>query len=141
MHWDIGMTEMSKNFIFFFESVAFFMAVFFFIQYCILKRLEYLWYTLYLLFLTFYYLVAIPEFFFHISSTQTDTIKDFNLFKRPVQFVVSVFYTLFVMGYLGLKQRSLPLYNIFKKLLVLYIVLALGCFVFNYFSLPYDIIY
>lgn len=141
MHWDTSMTEMSKNFIFFFESVALFMAVFFFIQYRILKRLEYLWYTLYLLFLTFYYLVAIPEFFFHISSTQTDTIKGFDLFKRPVQFLISVFYTLFVMGYLGLKQRSLPLYNIFKKLLVLYVVLALGCFVFNYFSLPYDIIY
>lgn len=135
------MNSISEYFIFFFESVAFFMAIFFFIQFSILQKPEYLFYAVYLLLLSIYYLLAIPEFFFGISASDKETVAAFNLYKRPVQFVISVFYSLFVMHYLGLKNRSRPLYLIFRFLLILFIILALGCLVGNIFKVNYNIFY
>lgn len=135
------MVKLSENFIFFFESVAFFMAIFFFIQFSILRRKEYLFYAAYLLFLSIYYLLAIPELFFHVSHEDKENIAKFDLFKRPVQFIISVFYSLFVMYFLGLKNRSRPLYRIFSGLLILYLFLALGCFIGNLFKIAYDPVY
>ena len=132
------MNKFSEIFIFFHESVALFMAIFFFIQFSILHKKEYLFYALYLLLLTVYYLLAIPEFFFGISPDDKKAIWGYNLFKRPVQFLISVCYTLFVMYYLGLKKRSRPLYLIFRSLLVLYLLLSLSCFINNFFAIPYD---
>ena len=132
------MNKFSEIFIFFHESVALFMAVFFFIQFSILKKKEYLFYALYLLLLTIYYLLAIPEFFFGIAHNDTKAIEAFNLFKRPVQFIISFFYTLFVMYYLGLKNKSKPLYRIFRWLLVLYMVLSVACFIQNFLGIQYD---
>ena len=132
------MYKFSEIFIFFHESVALFMAIFFFIQFSILHKKEYLFYALYLLLLTVYYLLAIPEFFFGISPDDKKAIWGYNLFKRPVQFLISVCYTLFVMYYLGLKKRSRPLYLIFRSLLVLYLLLSLSCFINNFFAIPYD---
>lgn len=114
------------------------MAIFFFIQYRILKKIEYLWYTLYLLFLVVYYLLAIPEFFFHVAAGDAQSIAGYNLFKRPVQFIISVWYTLFVIAYLRLGERSNPLFRIFKTLLVFYVILAIACLAGNFFGLPYD---
>jgi signal transduction histidine kinase len=135
------MISTSEYFIIFFESVAFFMALFFFIQYSILKKPEYLFYALYLLLLFIYYLLAIPELFFGITFTDEENLATFNLYKRPVQFVISIFYSLFVMHYLRLKDRSRPLHFIFRVLLVLYLVLALGCLVGNIFKVHYDTFY
>jgi signal transduction histidine kinase len=135
------MNNLSEYFIFFFESVAFFMTVFFFIQFSILKKKEYLFYAVYLLLLTVYYLLAIPEFFFGISYNDKISIAEFDLFKRPVQFLISVFYSLFVMYYLGLKNRSRPLYLIFSYLLILYLVFSLGCLAGNFFKIAYDPLY
>ncbi len=135
------MNNISEYFIFFFESVAFFMAIFFFIQYRILKKAEYFFYAVYLLLLSVYYLLAIPEFFFGISQDDQAAIADFNLFKRTVQFLISFFYSLFVIYYLGLKQRSRPLYLIFRYLLLLYILLSLACLAGNFFNLKYDPVY
>lgn len=135
------MNKLSEYFIFFFESVAFFMAIFFFIQFSILRRKEYLFYAFYLLFLSIYYLLAIPEFFFNVPISDKGVIAKFNLFKRPVQFFISVFYSLFVMYYLGLKDRSRPLYRIFRGLLIFYVLLALGCFAGNLFKIAYDPVY
>lgn len=117
------------------------MAVFFFIQYSILRKKEYLFYALYLLLLPLYYLLAIPEFFFSVDYSNREAIAAFDLFKRPVQFLISVFYTLFVMYYLRLKKKTTPLYRIFISLLVLYIVLSLGCLVCNFFGIGYDPVY
>ncbi|HSN62373.1 MAG TPA: hypothetical protein VLR49_15655, partial [Ferruginibacter sp.] len=86
------MNNISEYFIFFFESVALFMAIFFFMQYGILKKAEYFFYAVSLLLLSVYYLLAIPEFFFGISYDDKAAIADFNLFKRPVQFLISFFY-------------------------------------------------
>jgi signal transduction histidine kinase len=135
------MNTLSEYFIFFFESVAFFMAIFFFIQYSILRKKEYLFYASYLLFLSIYYLLAIPEIFFRIPYTDDESIAKFNLLKRPVQFFISVFYSLFVMYYLGLKNKSRPLYSIFRGLLILYMLLAFGCFAGNLFKVAYDPVY
>lgn len=135
------MNSASEYFIFFFESVAFFMAIFFFIQFSILKKREYLFYGVYLFLLSIYYLLAIPEFFFGISLTDKETMASFDLYKRPVQFVISIFYSLFVMHYLHLKKRSGPLYLIFRGLLVLYIILALGCLVCNIGKINYETFY
>ncbi len=117
------------------------MAIFFFIQYSILHKKEYLFYAVYLLLLTVYYLVAIPEFFFDIAPTEKEVIARFDLFKRPVQFLISVFYSLFVMYYLGLQKRSLPLFRIFIFLIVLYLLLSAACLLGNLLSLQYDPIY
>jgi signal transduction histidine kinase len=135
------MNQLSEYFIFFFESVAFFMAIFFFIQFSILKKLEYLWYAIYLLLLSVYYPLAIPELFFGVSLDDKKVIAGYDLFKRPVQFLVSVFYSLFVIHYLTLKKRSRPLYTLFYYLQILYIVLALGCFAGNFFAVAYDPLY
>ncbi|MBC7867317.1 MAG: hypothetical protein H7X88_07270, partial [Gloeobacteraceae cyanobacterium ES-bin-316] len=132
------MNLLSEYFIFFFESVAIFMALFFFIQYSILRKKEYLFYAMYLLLLSVYYLLAIPEFFFDIPYGNRAAIAKFDLFKRPVQFLISLSYTLFVMYYLGLKKRSRPLSRIFNYLLVLYLVLCATCLLGNLFNIPYD---
>ena len=132
------MNQISEYFIYFFESVAFFMALFFFIQFSILRRLEYLCYALYLLLLTVYYLLAIPELFFGIDYNDKTSIAGYDLFKRPVQFLISVFYSLFVTYYLGLKKRSRPLYRLFNFLLILYTVLSAGCLAGNFFGIAYD---
>jgi signal transduction histidine kinase len=117
------------------------MSIFFFIQFSILKRKEYLFYALYLFLLSIYYLLAIPEFFFSIRLDDKKSIEAFNLFKRPVQFFISVSYSLFVMYYLGLKERSRPLFRIFRFLIFLYFVLAAACFLGNIFHWAYDPIY
>ncbi len=135
------MNQLSEYFIYFFESVAFFMSIFFFIQFSILKRKEYFYYALYLFLLSVYYLLAIPEFFFGIPLEDVKSIDAFNLFKRPVQFFISVSYSLFVMYYLGLKERSRPLYRIFRFLLIFYVVLAAACLLGNIFHIPYDPVY
>ena len=114
------------------------MAIFFFIQYSILRKKEYLFYAVYLLLLTIYYLVAIPEFFFNIAVTDTESIKKFDLFKRPVQFLISVFYSLFVMFYLGLQKRSRPLYKTFVFLIALYLLLSSACLLGNLLEIQYD---
>ena len=135
------MALLSEYFIFFFESVVLFMAIFFFIQYSILRKREYLSYAMYLLLMSVYYLVAIPEFFFNIAPADTEAIERFNLFKRPVQFLISVFYSLFVMYYLGLQHRSRPLYKIFIFLIALYLLLSLSCLLGNLLQLSYDPVY
>lgn len=135
------MNRLSEYFIFFFESVALFMAIFFFIQYSILRKKEYLYYGLYLLLITVYYLLAIPEFFFDIALDDKEAIARFDLFKRPVQFFISVFYSLFVVYYLGLKHRSRPLYRIFIFLMIFYALLSLGCLIGNILKLSYDPVY
>ena len=117
------------------------MAIFFFIQYSILRKKEYLFYAVYLLLLTVYYFVAIPEYFFSTDPAKEDVIARFDLFKRPVQFLISVFYSLFVMYYLGLQKRSQPLYRIFIFLIVLYLLLSAACLLGNLLSIQYDPVY
>lgn len=128
-------------FIYFSQSVVLFMSMFFFLQYNILKKKEQLYYGFYLLLLFVYYLLAIPEFFFDVSRKEQDLVHQYDIFKRPVQFLISVSYTLFVMHYLGLKQKSPPLNKIFNWLLRIYLLLALGCLVANYLRLNYDLVY
>jgi signal transduction histidine kinase len=114
------------------------MSVFFFIQYIIVKRKEHLFYAIYLFVLSVYYVLALPDFFFGINAEVTEKTHFFNLFKRPVQFLSSVFYTLFVIHYLGLAGQSRYLNRIFKFLIGLYLVLSALCLVFNFSNIPYD---
>lgn len=127
-------------FIYFSQSVVLFMSLFFFLQYSILKKKEQFYYGLYLLLLFIYYLLAI-EFFFSVSRQNRGLAHEYDMFKRPVQFLISVAYTLFVMHYLGLKQKSPPLNKIFTWMLRIYLLLAVGCLVANYLRLPYDPVY
>ncbi|CAN5756691.1 hypothetical protein BH11BAC4_BH11BAC4_01360 [soil metagenome] len=130
-----------QYFVFFFESVAVFMSAFFFLQYSIIKRKEHLNYAIYLLCLAIYYILAVPEMFFQIVPANTSQVAAFNLFKRPVQFLSSVFYTSFIIYYLGLKTKSTFLYKFFRILIGLYLIVALACFLCNFFKIPYDNIY
>lgn len=130
----------SSIFIYFFESVTVFMGLYFFIQFSILKKKEYLFYSCYLLLLGIYYLCAIPELF-NPWRQHTFSINIFELFKRPVQFSISFFYTLFIIYYLNLSRQSKPLYRIFRFFLGLYIFLATACFTGNIFKVNYDTVY
>ncbi len=116
------------------------MGLYFMIQYSILKKKEYLNYSLYLLLLGVYYVCAIPELFNPYPGQQFST-NIFELFKRPVQFSISFFYTLFIIYYLNLIKQSRPLYRIFRFFLWLYVVLATCCFIGNISGVNYDTIY
>jgi len=135
------MINYTQYFVFFFESVAIFMTVFFFLQYSIIKRKEHLNYAIYLLCLSVYYILAVPEVLFHIDVNNTTEVAAFNLFKRPVQFLSSVFYTTFIIYYLGLKTRSSFLYRFFRILIALYLVVSVCCFLCNLFHIQYDDVY
>ncbi|MBC7535140.1 MAG: hypothetical protein H7258_05550 [Ferruginibacter sp.] len=122
----------------FFESISIFMTLFFFIQYSIIKRREHLYYALYLLAISVYYLLAVPDLFFSRNAGNSNILDDLNFFKRPVQFMSSVFYTLFVIYYLGLKNTSLYLYKFFRFLIGSYFFLALLCLLFNFLNIEYN---
>jgi|GEM_PF-1287193 len=132
------MIRFDKYFILFFESVSVFMFLFFLLQYLIIKRKEYLFYAVYLLCLSAYYLVAIPDFFFGISMKDVAEVTKYDLFKRPLQFFSSVFYTLFIVYYLGLEKLNGFLYKFFNSLVIMYILLAITCFILNYFGIDYN---
>lgn len=133
--------SLDEMFIFFFESVAFFMAGFFLLQFIILKRREYLFYGIYLALLTVYYLLAIPEFFFNADTDNKKIIAQFDLLKRPVQFLVSVFYSLFVMYYLSFQKMKGPLHRTFIILIYVYVALSMSCLLGNLLGFNYDPIY
>jgi signal transduction histidine kinase len=130
----------SSIFIYFFESITVFMGIYFLIQYSILRKKEYLNYAIYLLLLGVYYICAIPELF-NPDPGRKLSINFFELFKRPVQFSISFFYTLFIIYYLNLARQSKPLYRIFKVFLALYIVLSVACFIGNITGTNYDTVY
>lgn len=116
------------------------MGFYFLLQFIVLRKKEYLFYSIYLFLLVIYYICAIPELFLKSAFAPGET-NFCELFKRPVQFMISVFYTLFIMEYLNLKRQSLPLYRIFRFLLVMYTVFALGCFICNLLRVDYNNVY
>lgn len=114
------------------------MSVFFFIQYSIIRKKEHFFYAVYLLSLSVYYVLAIPDLFFPLNARDSDFITALNIFKRPVQFLSSVFYTFFVVYYLGLKNTSKFLFRFFWWLMVCYVLLSSLCLLFNLLKIPYD---
>jgi signal transduction histidine kinase len=124
----------------FFEGISVFMALFFFIQYIILKKKEHLFYGLYLFVVSLYYLLAIPNLFFAINDD--NWLAGFlDMFKRPVQFFTSIFYTYFVIHYLGIQKKSSHLYRFFRGLITIYFILSFACLACNVFKIPYDKIF
>ncbi len=128
----------SQMIVYFFESVSVFMCAFFFLQFIIIRRKDHLFYAFFLMALSLYYLLALPWFFFNISPEDTSAIRSFDMFKRPVQYLSSVFYTFFVMHYLGLQFRSPYLYRIFRILTFIYLASAATCLTLNYLEIHYD---
>lgn len=131
----------TKYFVFFFMSVSIFMFVFFLIQYIIIRKREYLCYSIYLLCLFIYYLVALPDIFFKVPLSDLGRVAPYDLFKRPFQFLSSVFYTAFILYYLGLEKIDGYLFKFFKTLICVYIFLAILCFGLNYERINYDMSY
>ena len=121
----------------FFESISIFMMLYFFIQYIILKKTEYLFYGLYLLSISIYYVLAIPNLFFNWSSNERLT-EVLTLLKRPVQFFTSIFYSYFIIHYLGITRQSSSLYRFLKVLISIYFILSLTFLLFNLFHLHYE---
>lgn len=117
------------------------MFAFLMIQYLIIGRKEYLFYSIYLLCLFVYYLVALPDFFYGVSLANAEEMTKYDLFKRPLQFMSSVFYTLFVIYYLDIKKLSSYLYRFLRTLIWVYIVLSLITFSLNFAGINYDSIY
>lgn len=122
----------------FFESISFFMCLFFFLQYNILRRKEHLYYALYLLAVGCYYILAIPPLFFKVTPHNQAVIDSLDIFKRPVQFLTSVFYTYFVIYYLGLKNAHSPLYKFFRFLIVAYLLMSGLCLLLNFLKIGYN---
>lgn len=135
------MTDFNRYLIYFFESTAIFMGMFFLIQYIILKKTEHLFYSAYLIALAFYYPLAIPDLFFGASLTDTNQIAKYDLFKRPIQFSISFCYTNFIVYYLGLKQYSYKLFKLFRLLNYMYATLSISCLILNFANIHYDSIY
>lgn len=125
-------------FVYFFESIGIFMSVFFFLQYYILRRKEYLYYATYLMLLAIYSFVALPEYYFTLNPNDPEAVYAYDLFKRPVQYLSSTAYTLFVIYYLGLNDIKGKLRIIFRTLLYVYVTAALLSFVLNYFRVAYN---
>ncbi len=125
----------------FFESISIFMSLFFFLQYSIIKKKEHLFYACYLLAVSVYYLFALPQLFFPLSQENSHAIAVLNFFKRPVQYLSSVFYTVFIIYYLGLKSTSAYLFKFFRILIAAYLILSATCLVLNILELKYDRVY
>ncbi|HNP53279.1 MAG TPA: 7TM diverse intracellular signaling domain-containing protein [Ferruginibacter sp.] len=125
-------------FVYFFESIGIFMSAFFFLQFYILRRKEYLYYAAYLLLLAIYSFVALPEYYFTLNPNDPEAVYAYDLFKRPVQYLSSTAYTLFVIYYLGLNDIKGKLRIIFRTLLYIYVLAALVSFVLNYFRIAYN---
>ncbi|MFT3979310.1 MAG: 7TM diverse intracellular signaling domain-containing protein [Ferruginibacter sp.] len=115
------------------------MFLYFLLQFSILKKREYFYYAIYLILLVVYYICAIPEIFSFSSSPRIAAALE--IFKRPVQFMVSVYYTLFIIHYLNLEKQSRPLYRIFRFLLLMYVLFACSCLFCNILRIPYDTVY
>lgn len=135
------MTDLNKYLIYFFESIALFMGLFFMLQYIILKKKEHLFYSIYLLAITAYYPLAIPDLFFGASLIDAPTIAHYDLFKRPIQFSVSLCYTTFIIYYLGLRQNSYKLYKLFRLLNYMYGTMSIICLALNFSGIDYNNIY
>jgi hypothetical protein len=135
------MTDFNRYLIYFFESTAVFMGMFFLLQYIILRKREHLFYSIYLIALATYYPLAIPDLFFGVSLTDAKAIAHYDLFKRPIQFSISLCYTSFIIYYLGLKQNSYKLFKLFRVLNYLYASLAVFCLVLNFANVKYDNVY
>lgn len=113
------------------------MMLFFFIQYMILKKIEYLFYGLYLFSVSLYYILAIPNLFFNWSSNER-LAEILTLFKRPVQFFTSIFYTYFIIHYLGITRQSKSLFRFLKILISIYFILSATFLLFNLLHLQYE---
>ncbi|MFN8246135.1 MAG: 7TM diverse intracellular signaling domain-containing protein [Ferruginibacter sp.] len=128
-------------FVLFFQSIGIFMSAFFFIQYFIIRRKELLFYAIYLGLLWIYLFTAMPEFFFPVDINDAGQINKFTLFKRPVQYLSSIFYTLFVIYYLNLERSKGKVNGIFRTLIYVYGFASLACFICNFFRIEYDAVY
>lgn len=115
------------------------MCLYFLLQFVILKKKEYFFYAIYLLLLVAYYICAIPEIFSFSSDSGISAFLD--IFKRPIQFLISVYYTLFILHYLNLQKQSKPLYRIFRLLVILYVIFACSCLLLNIFKVQYNTVY
>lgn len=135
------MVAFNRYFLLFYQGAGVFMTLFFFVQFMVLKKKEYFFYGFYLLVLSMYYFIALPDFFFSVKPNDPAAIYQYDMFKRPLQFMSSFFYTLFVMHYLRLEKTS-PRLNLFlKSLLIFYIIMAVLCLAGNLTKTNYDNIY
>jgi len=125
-------------FTFFFQSIGMFMSLFFFIQYFINRKKDHLFYALYLATLTLYCFVAMPEYFFDVVAGDPVSERPYDIYKRPVQYISSIFYTYFVLHYLGLHDPKDKLRRIFNALLILYMFVAVLFFILNLLWINYD---
>lgn len=123
------------------QSILIFMGCYFIIQFIILRKKEYFYYSIYLFLLFAYNLIALPEIFWGINPYNENLIYKFDLFKRPIQYTSSVFYSLFVIHYLNLNESSFKLYKFLKLVILVYAIAAIISLLLNYAEIPYDAVY
>ena len=71
--------------LYFFQSIGFFMTLFFLVQFLLLRRKEHLFYAGYLFLLWTYMFAAMPEYFFQVNPNDPAQIAPYYLYKRPLQ--------------------------------------------------------
>ena len=135
------MDKFNVYFTIFCESILFYMFLYFLIQYTILKKIEYLYYSVYLFLLATYNLIALPDLFWNIDYNDIKLVARFDLFKRPIQHLSSIFYTLFVIHYLSLNRQSFKLYQFLWVVIYVYVFGAVTAFLFNFFQVSYETAY
>lgn len=132
------MIVFNKYLVLFFEGISVFMTLYFLIQFIILQKKEYLFYSIYLLCLSLYYLVALPDFFFDVAPNDARAYYWYDMFKRPLQFCSSIFYSLFIMFFLRLHKTAPKLNRFLIGLLYFYLANAIMCLLGNIFRVDYD---
>ena len=128
-------------FILFFQSIGIFMSAFFHsVFYYPQERAPFM--PSILAYYGSIYLRRCPNFFFfHVDNNDAGQFNKFTLFKRPLQYLSSIFYTLFVIYYLNLERSKGKVNGIFRTLIYVYGFASLACFICNFFRIEYDAVY
>src|SRR3954451_13386926 len=113
-------------------AIMMYQAVFFFVQYAVLRKPELFYYCMCLLCLSVYYFAYILAVILKLNFVGTINII-FTISKFPSQFITHFFYIMFIIHYLELQKTRLTIYKLclyykYYNLLFSFIFLLLGSF-------------
>ncbi|MBK9791741.1 MAG: sensor histidine kinase [Sphingobacteriales bacterium] len=132
----------SFNFIFncLFQGIMIYHILFFLIQYYAFKRMEFLYYTLFLLSLNIFYCTFILPKVADIPLSET-TKQWFVYIEKPLQFLANVFYAFFIMHYLNVKKGNSNLYKLLIVNIFINSTAVFLCILFTILNFNYQAVY
>ncbi|MBK6274307.1 MAG: hypothetical protein IPF58_06180 [Saprospirales bacterium] len=114
--------------------------MFFLIQYYAFKRMEFLYYTLFLLSLNIFYCTFILPKVADIPLSET-TKQWFVYIEKPLQFLANVFYAFFIMHYLNVKKGNSNLYKLLIVNIFINSTAVFLCILFTILNFNYQAVY